>query len=175
VSVCVHALPSLHAVPFVAVVGAAHTPVDGLQVPATLHIGAAGQTTGLLPTQTPPWQLSACVQALPSLHAVPLTAVRHRTLVGVQTLQTPQAAPSFCQKPLALQVWGCRPVQRRVPGLQRTGNLSASPSAVSSSEISVPHPGPASAASAMIAASATTAASARSGWRSIATDTSRSA
>jgi hypothetical protein len=35
VSVCVHALPSLHVVPLVAFVGDEHTPVLGLHVPAT--------------------------------------------------------------------------------------------------------------------------------------------
>jgi len=29
------------------------------------------QTTGLLPVQTPLWQVSVCVQALPSLQAAP--------------------------------------------------------------------------------------------------------
>jgi hypothetical protein len=36
VSVCVHALPSLHGVPL-ALLGLEHTPVAGLQVPATWH------------------------------------------------------------------------------------------------------------------------------------------
>jgi hypothetical protein len=31
--------------------------------------------TGLLPAQVPFWQLSLCVQALPSLHALPLVAL----------------------------------------------------------------------------------------------------
>ena len=35
----------------------------------------AGQVTGLLPVQTPLWQVSVCVQALPSLHDVPLPAL----------------------------------------------------------------------------------------------------
>src|SRR6059036_2889399 len=71
VSVCVQALPSLQAVPLVLVVGAEHTPVAGLQVPGSWHWFAV-QTTGLAPTQPPFWQVSVCVQALPSLQAVPL-------------------------------------------------------------------------------------------------------
>ena len=52
-SPCVQALPSLHDVPFGAFVGAEQTPVDGLHVPATLHVAAAGQVTGLVPVHTP--------------------------------------------------------------------------------------------------------------------------
>jgi hypothetical protein len=52
VSVCVHALPSLQLLPLVAFVGVEHTPVDGLQVPATLHV-AAVQMTGFPPVHVP--------------------------------------------------------------------------------------------------------------------------
>ena len=41
-------------VPLAALVCAEHCPVDGLQVPATLHVAAAGQVTGLFPVHTPP-------------------------------------------------------------------------------------------------------------------------
>src|SRR5207249_746043 len=71
VSVCVQALASLQAVPLVLSVGAEHTPVAGLQVPGWWHWSAV-QTTGLAPTQLPFWQVSVCVQGLPSLQAVPL-------------------------------------------------------------------------------------------------------
>src|SRR5947208_8077585 len=70
VSVCVHALPSLHTVPFV-FGGLEHTPVVVLQVPTSWHWSEAVQTTGLLPVHTPLWQVSVCVQAFPSLHTVP--------------------------------------------------------------------------------------------------------
>src|SRR5437773_11111554 len=70
VSVCVQALPSLHAVPSV-LAGSEHAPVAGLQVPAVWHWSEAVQTTGLLPVQSPLSQVSVCVQALPSLQAVP--------------------------------------------------------------------------------------------------------
>src|SRR5207245_537694 len=85
VSVCVQALPSLHVVPLV-LGGFEHTPVLGLQVPASWHWSEAVQTTGLLPVQTPLWQVSVCVQALPSLHAVPLVLAgsEHSPLVGLQ-------------------------------------------------------------------------------------------
>jgi hypothetical protein len=70
VSVCVHAFPSLHAVPSTAT-GFAHAPVTGLHVPGPWHWSAAAHVTGVVPTQAPAWQTSRCVHALPSLHAVP--------------------------------------------------------------------------------------------------------
>ncbi len=73
VSPLVQASPSLQAAPFV-LAGVEQVPVAGSQVPATWHWSEAVQTTGLLPVQTPLWQVSVCVQALPSLHAVPLLA-----------------------------------------------------------------------------------------------------
>src|SRR5439155_4177291 len=69
VSVCVHALPSLQAVPL-AFAGFEHVPAAGSQVPATWHWSEAEQTTGLEPVQVPFWQVSVCVQALPSLQGV---------------------------------------------------------------------------------------------------------
>src|SRR2546427_279525 len=65
VSVCVQALPSLHAVPLLAF-GLEHRPVAVLQVPATWHWSEAVQTTGLLPVQSPLWQVSVCGQAVAS-------------------------------------------------------------------------------------------------------------
>jgi hypothetical protein len=76
VSVCVHALPSLHVVPFVAT-GFEHVPVLVLHVPTVWHASLAVHVTGLEPVHTPPWQVSLCVQALPSLHAVPFGAPVH--------------------------------------------------------------------------------------------------
>ena len=52
VSVCVHALPSLHAVPFVAT-GFEHTPVLVLHVPAVWHWSLAVQVTALEPVHVP--------------------------------------------------------------------------------------------------------------------------
>ena len=72
-SVCVHALLSLQFVPFAAV-GFEQTPVLVLHVPATWQASLAVHVTGLVPVQVPFWQLSLCVQALPSLQLVPLAA-----------------------------------------------------------------------------------------------------
>ena len=44
--------------------------------------------TGLPPVQTPLWQLSVCVQALPSLQAVPFAAFGF-VQTPVPVLQTP--------------------------------------------------------------------------------------
>jgi hypothetical protein len=52
VSVCVHAFPSLHVVPFVAV-GFEQTPVPELHVPATWHWSLAVHVTGFEPVHTP--------------------------------------------------------------------------------------------------------------------------
>ena len=72
-SVCVHALPSLHVVPFDAV-GFEQAPVLGLHVPATWHWSLAVHVTGFEPVHVPLWHVSVCVHALPSLHDVPFAA-----------------------------------------------------------------------------------------------------
>jgi hypothetical protein len=41
------------------------------------------QTTGFEPAQTPAWQVSLCVHALPSLHAVPLATVKNAVTLSV--------------------------------------------------------------------------------------------
>ncbi len=69
-SLCVQALPSLQAAPF-AFAGFEQVPVLRSQVPARWHWSLAVQTTGFAPLQEPAWQVSLCVQAFPSLHAVP--------------------------------------------------------------------------------------------------------
>ena len=63
------ALPSLQLPPSFPV-GLEQMPVDGLHVPATWHVSSAVQVLGLVPVQTPPWQVSVCVQALLSLQGV---------------------------------------------------------------------------------------------------------
>jgi hypothetical protein len=82
-SLWVQALPSLHDVPFAAT-GFEHAPVLGLHVPAVWQASLAAHVTGLAPVQVPFWQLSLCVQALPSLHDVPFAATgfEHAPLVG---------------------------------------------------------------------------------------------
>src|SRR5262245_8851783 len=69
-SVCVQGLPSSQDAPF-GLLGLEHVPVAVLQVPTLWHWSWAAQTTGFWPVQVPAWQESVCVQALPSLHAVP--------------------------------------------------------------------------------------------------------
>src|SRR5437870_3845067 len=105
VSVCVQALPSLHAVPLLAF-GLEHWPVAVLQVPATWHWSEAVQTTGLPPVQSPLWQVSVCVQALPSLHAVPLLScgLEHSPVAGLQV-------PAMWHWSDAVQTTGLLPVQ----------------------------------------------------------------
>jgi hypothetical protein len=85
VSVCVHALPSLHALPS-GLAGFEQVPVAGLQVPALWHWSCAVHTTGLLPVQVPVWQVSVRVQALPSLQALPLglAGFEHAPVAGLQ-------------------------------------------------------------------------------------------
>ncbi len=63
VSVCVHALPSLHDVPLAAT-GFEHTPVLGLQVPAEWHVSLAVQTTAGQQTRVAP-RLSAGLWSRP--------------------------------------------------------------------------------------------------------------
>jgi hypothetical protein len=67
VSVCVHALESLHADPS-ALAGFEH-PVAGSHVPATWHWSNAAHVTGS-PAHTPFTHTSSCVHAFPSLHDV---------------------------------------------------------------------------------------------------------
>jgi hypothetical protein len=85
----VHAFPSLHAAPLLAV-GFVHAPVLALHVPATWHWSLAVQVTGLEPAHAPFWQASVCVHALPSLQVVPLDAVgfEHAPLLGLQVPAT---------------------------------------------------------------------------------------
>lgn len=64
------ALPSLQPVPS-PLLGLEQLPVAPLQTPALWHWSDAVHVTGLLPVQTPVWQLSTIVQRLPSLHVTP--------------------------------------------------------------------------------------------------------
>jgi hypothetical protein len=69
----VQLFPSLQAVPS-ATIGLEQEPVDGSHVPTMWQGRGAGQVTELVDPQTPAWQESASVQALPSLHVVPSAA-----------------------------------------------------------------------------------------------------
>src|SRR5438477_290205 len=70
VSVWVQVSPSSQAVPS-GFAGLEHSLLAASQVSASWHWSWAAQTTGFVPVQLPPWQVSACVQASPSLQAVP--------------------------------------------------------------------------------------------------------
>jgi|SRR5580692_10166536 hypothetical protein len=70
----VHTLLSVHELPFVAG-GFEQTPEPGSHTPGTWHWSLAVQVTGVEPVQTPATHASVCVQALPSLHALPLRGV----------------------------------------------------------------------------------------------------
>src|SRR2546425_16004 len=72
VSVCVQALPSSQATPL-GLAGLLQMPDAGSQAPAVWHWSATGHTTGVTPTQMPPPQASACVQAPPSSHGAPVS------------------------------------------------------------------------------------------------------
>ena len=54
--------------------GLLHIPVAALQTPATWHWSSAAHVIGFAPRHAPAWQVSNCVQALLSLHMVPLAA-----------------------------------------------------------------------------------------------------
>jgi len=86
------ALPVLHAAPF-GLGTIAQAPVAGLHVSDCWHVVGAGQETGFDPTHTPAWQVSVCVQALPSLQAAPVRGAQVPFTVAPaaieQALQTP--------------------------------------------------------------------------------------
>src|SRR5437867_2897287 len=122
VSVCVQALPSLQAVPLVLLVGTEHTPVAGLQVPGSWHWSAV-QTTGFAPTQLPFWQVSVCVQASPSLQAVPLVLVVGAEHMPVAGLQVPgswhwSAVQTTGLAPTQLPFWQVSVCVQALPSLQ---------------------------------------------------------
>jgi len=119
-SVWVQALPSLQAVPFAAA-GFEQAPLVGSQVPATWHSSDAAQVTGFPPVQTPAWQASVWVQALPSLQAVPFAAAgfEQEPLAGSQV-------PATWHSSDAAQVTGFPPVQ--TPAWQASVRVQASPS-----------------------------------------------
>jgi hypothetical protein len=76
VSVWVHALLSLHEVPF-ALAGFEQAPVSTPHAPASWHWSAAEQLIGFDPVQKWLWQVDDPVHGLWSSHAVPFAAVVH--------------------------------------------------------------------------------------------------
>src|SRR6185437_16315128 len=114
----VHGSPSLQVVPSVTLVGVEQLPVDGLQVPATLHtLPGVGQVTGLLPLQVPFWQVSVCVHRLPSSQLVPSVTGTQLPLAVAHIVQPPHAVFAFCQAPLT-HVCGCDPLHVFEPDVQ---------------------------------------------------------
>ncbi len=93
VSVVVQALPSLQALPF-AFAGLEQAPVAGSHVPASWHGSIGAQPVGLKLVQTPDWQVSFRVHALPSLHAVP-SATTVQSAVLTAGWQDSQALAGF--------------------------------------------------------------------------------
>src|SRR5438094_8049152 len=79
---------------------------DALPISASWHWSEAVQTTGFEPVQVPLWQVSVCVQALPSLHAVPLLAfgLEHWPVAVLQV-------PATWHWSEAVQTTGLVPVQ----------------------------------------------------------------
>jgi hypothetical protein len=120
VSICVHAFPSLHAVPL-ATTGFEHVPFVGLHVPATWHWSLAVHVTGFDPAQTPAWQVSVCVHAFPSLHADPFAATgfEHTPVDGLQV-------PAAWHWSLAPHAIGLEPVH--TPATQLSTCVHALPS-----------------------------------------------
>src|SRR5207249_3717834 len=119
-SVRVQALPSSQPVPS-GLAGLLQTPDAGLQMPAVWHWSAAVHTTGLAPTQAPAAQVSVRVQALASLHLVPLG------LAGL--LQTPDAGsqvPAVWHWLAAVHTTGFAPTQ--APASQVSVCVQALPS-----------------------------------------------
>lgn len=102
VSTVVQALPSVHGLLF-AFGGLEQLPVPESQTPAVWHWSWAAQTTGLAPVHVPFWQESTVVQALLSLHVVPVargTAVQ-APFAGLQVpmLQTFVSEPQLTAVP----------------------------------------------------------------------------
>src|SRR5258706_485477 len=103
VSPMLHALPSSQGVPS-GCVGFEQAPDVGLHVPTSWHGSLAAHATGLVPAQMPARHVSVCVQALPSLQAVPLG------LLGLE--QVPEVGlqvPGSWHWSLAVQTTGLAP------------------------------------------------------------------
>jgi hypothetical protein len=85
VSPPLQAFPSEHEVP-AAAGGFEQAPDAGSHVPATWQASLAAHAIGLAPVHAPAWHVSLAVQALPSLHALPLafTGFEHAPVVVLQ-------------------------------------------------------------------------------------------
>src|SRR5206468_1807822 len=122
VSVWVQPLPSLQVAPL-GLAGLEQVPFAGSQVPASWHWSSAAQTTGFAPVQTPAWQVSLCVQALPSLHEVP-SGLEAKVQVPVAGSQTPAswhwsgAAQTTGFAPVQAPAWQVSVWVQALPSLQ---------------------------------------------------------
>src|SRR5262245_46833963 len=115
-------LPSLQLVPSGAA-GLVHRPLVGSQLPATWHWSDAVQTIGAPPMQAPAWQVSAVVQALPSLQLVPSGALgfEQMPLAGSQVPATwhwSDAVQTIGALPTQAPAWQASAVVQALPSLQ---------------------------------------------------------
>src|SRR5690606_33540193 len=127
VSVCVHALLSLHAVPL-ALFGLEQAPVPGSHTPATWHWSSALHVTGLAPVQVPAWQVSVCVHALSSSQAGPVNSAQ------VPSVAAPAATEHASQGPASHAVLQQTPSAQKPLG-QSLGSEHAEPREVYSSAL----------------------------------------
>src|SRR5437667_448702 len=96
-------------------------PDGGLQAPAVWHWSAAVHTAGVVPSQSPAWQLSVRVYVLPSSHGAP------SSLAGL--VQTPDAGlqtPAVWHWSAAVHTTGFPPTQ--APASQVSVCVQALPS-----------------------------------------------
>jgi hypothetical protein len=127
-SLCVQALPSLHLVPSGAT-GLEQVPEAGSHAPGSRQTPCGAHTTGLAPVQTPDWQESVRVHALPSLQMVPSWAggLEHapeaRSHVPA-TWQTSWAVHTTGLAPLQTPVWQESVRVHALPSLQVVPSLA---------------------------------------------------
>jgi hypothetical protein len=103
-------------------VGFEQTPVVVLQVPTPWHWSDAVQVIGFAPVHVPPWQVSVCVQALPSLQGgVP--GLGCATQASVASLQMPSlhwlplAEQSRAAPGAQVPAWHASPTVQNAPSL----------------------------------------------------------
>jgi hypothetical protein len=117
----VQLVPALHAVPF-AFGTLEQVPFAGLHVLGWWHWSAMGQTTGLVPVQTPAMQTSVCVQRLLSLQVVPSgSAGFEQPEAGLQTpaLWHWSMGPHVMVTPsVQTPAWQVSPLVQALPSLQ---------------------------------------------------------
>ena len=132
-SVWLHASPSSQADPS-AFAGSEQTPVAGSHVPTSWHWSCAVHATGSAPAQLPAWQLSLCVQALPSSHAVPsaLFGLAHTPVAGSHV-------PASWHPSCAAQVTGFDPVHAPAWQVSLWVHASASSHALPSALLGFEH------------------------------------